>query len=191
MGKGKIFGNKIKTLRESKNISLSQLAEQSGLSEEQLSTLEESEVLPSVAPLIKIARALGVRLGTFLDDDSSLGPVVCRKDEADESISFTGSKAEAHKHMNYFSLAKYKSGRHMEPYIINLQACSEKDFIMSSHEGEEFLYVIEGAIEITYGHEVFVLFEGDSIFYDSIVEHHVECQCDKGAKILAVVYSPV
>lgn len=191
MGKAKIFGNKIKTIRESKNISMELLAEQSGLSLEQLSTLEESEVLPSVAPLIKIARALGVRLSTFLDDDKTSGPVVCRKDEAEDSVSFSGTADDSEKRMNYFSLAKYKSGRHMEPYVINLQACSEKDFIMSSHEGEEFLYVIAGVIEITYGQEVFVLFEGDSIFYDSIVEHHVECQCDKGAKILAVVYSPV
>lgn len=191
MGKGKIIGNKIRTLRESKNITIEQLAEQSGLSVEQITTLEETEVLTALAPLIKVSRALGVRVGTFLDDDDSLGPVVCRKEEHEESISFSNNKASARRHMNYFSLAKSKSGRHMEPFIINIDACTEKDFIMSSHEGEEFIYVLEGNIEITYGKEKYELSEGDSIFYDSIVEHHVEGGCEKGAKILAVVYSPI
>lgn len=191
MEKGKIIGEKIKSIRESKNISLEDLSTQTGLALEQLASLEDSDILPSLAPLIKVARALGVRLGTFLDDDDSLGPVLCRKDESDESISFSNNSVDARKHMNYFSLAKAKAGRHMEPFVINIQACGEKDFILSSHEGEEFIYVLEGAIEINYGKETYQLNEGDSIFYDSIVEHHVHADCQKGAKILAVVYSPV
>ena len=191
MGKGIVIGNKIKALRESKNMTIEQLADQAGLSLEQLVTLEDSEVLTALAPLIRVSRALGVRLGTFLDDDDSLGPVVCRKDESEESISFSNNKTSARRHMNYYSLAKSKSGRHMEPFIINIPACTAKDFIMSSHEGEEFIYVLEGAIKINYGKKTYNLFEGDSIFYDSIVEHHVEGDCEKGAKILAVVYSPI
>lgn len=190
MGKARIIGNKIKTLRNSKNMSLEELADKANLSLEQLSTIEESEVLPSIAPLVKIARALDVRLAAILDDENSLGPVVCRHDDTEEKLRLSTS-ADGVPHMNYFSMAKSKSGRHMEPYIINLQACTEKDFIMSSHEGEEFIYVLNGAIEITYGENVYTLFEGDSIYYDSIVEHHVECECATGAKILAIVYSPI
>jgi len=191
MGKGKIVGEKIKALRESKSITIQDLAKQADLSEEQLVVIEQDGVMPSLAPLIKIARVLGVRLGTFLDDDDSIGPVVCRKDKSEAGISFSNGSTSARKHMNYFSLAGAKSGRHMEPFIINIAACQEKDFILSSHEGEEFIYVLEGSIEINYGKDNFVLEEGDSIFYDSIVEHHVHGDCLKGAKILAVVYSPL
>jgi transcriptional regulator with XRE-family HTH domain len=190
MGKGKIVGAKIKSLRESKSLSLADLAQQTELSEEQMVAIEQDGLMPSLGPLVKIARVLGVRLGTFLDDDDSLGPVVCRKDKSKESISFSNNSVSARKHMNYFSLAGSKSGRHMEPFIINIEACKEKDFILSSHEGEEFIYVLEGAIEINYGKEKYVLEEGDSIFYDSIVAHHVHGDCMSGAKILAVVYSP-
>lgn len=188
MGKGKIVGDKIKSLRESKNISVKSLAEEADLSEEQLMAVEQEGVMPSLAPLVKIARALGVRLGALLDDDDSTGPVVCRKEVSQEK---TGSIDSTRRHMTYFSLAGNKSGRQMEPFIINLDACVEKDFILSSHEGEEFLYVLNGAVEINYGEEIFVLEEGDSIFYDSIVEHHVHGDCVRGAKILAVVYSPL
>lgn len=191
MGKGKIVGEKIKNLRESKNITSKDLAKEAELSEEQLAAIEQDGLMPSLGPLVKIARALGVRLGTFLDDDDSTGPVVCRKDKSQESISLSNGSTSARKHMNYFSLAGSKSGRQMEPFIINIDACTEKDFILSSHEGEEFIYVLEGAIEINYGKDIFVLEEGDSIFYDSIVSHHVHSDCLKGAKILAVVYSPL
>ena len=92
--------------------------------------------------------------------------------------------------MEYYSLAGQKAGRHMEPFIIEIQPSVTKDFILSAHEGEEFIYVLSGEIEINYGKGVYHLQEGDSIFYVSFVEHHVHAHKEKGAKILAVVYSP-
>ena len=68
MDTSKIVGEKIKSLRENKGISIEELAERSGLAIEQIERIENNIDLPSLAPLIKIARVLGVRLGTFLDD---------------------------------------------------------------------------------------------------------------------------
>lgn len=77
-----IIGEKIKSLRTNQEISIQELAERAGLTVEQVSRIEENIDIPSLAPLIKIARALGVRLGTFLDDQTSeAGPVICRKGE--------------------------------------------------------------------------------------------------------------
>ena len=61
----------------------------------------------------------------------------------------------------------------MEPFIIDIYPSSEKDYKPSSHEGEEFIYVLAGKIEIIYGKESCSLSGGDSIYYDSIVPHHV------------------
>lgn len=83
-----IIGEKIKSLRTNQEISIQELAERAGLTVEQVSRIEENIDIPSLAPLIKIARALGVRLGTFLDDQTSeAGPVICRKGEADDTGS--------------------------------------------------------------------------------------------------------
>ena len=82
MDTSKIVGEKIKSLRESQSISMEELAQRSGLAIEQIERIENNIDLPSLAPLIKIARVLGVRLGTFLDDQDENGPVVCRKDES-------------------------------------------------------------------------------------------------------------
>ena len=192
MKSNKIIGEKIKSIREMKNISMEDMAMRSGLAVEQIKRIEGNEDFPSLAPLIKIARVLGVRLGTFLDDQQALGPVICRKESliCSEGIGFTNNAVTKHKYMSYHALSTDKSGRHMEPFIIDVLPAKDADFIFSTHEGEEFIYVIEGAIEINYGKNTYQLNDGDSIYYDSIVAHHVHAQNGTRARILGVVYTP-
>lgn len=187
-----VIGAKIKSMRETKGLSLEEIAERSGLSVEQIQSIETDQNLPSLGPLIKVARALGVRLGTFLDDSDALGPVVCRAADREKqsTISFSNGAADARRHMEYHPLAQQKAGRHMEPFIIDINPSDERNFQLSAHEGEEFIYVMQGEIEIVYGKDTYSLNEGDSIFYDSIVKHHVHGVPGKPAKILAVVYIP-
>ena len=192
MSNNNIVGSKIKGIRESKNLTIEEISERSGLSVEQINSIENDQNLPSLGPLIKVARALGVRLGTFMDDNDALGPVVTRaKDrEADSSISFSNGAVDARKHMEYHPLAQQKAGRHMEPFIIDINPSDDLDYKLSQHEGEEFIYVMEGELEVDYGKEKYSLLPGDSIYYDSIVKHHVHSAPGKPAKILALVYIP-
>jgi len=192
MGTNKVIGAKIKTLRESKQLSREEVSERAGLSIEQIERIEENLDFPSLSPLIRIARVLGVRLGTFLDDQTELGPVICRKNDSREnnSISFSNNATVSHKHMEYHSLSQDKSGRHMEPFLIDIAPSKIADFILSTHEGEEFIFVLEGIVEINYGKQNYILEEGDSIYYDSIVAHHVHAYNGCPARILGVVYTP-
>ena len=134
-----------------KDISIEELAERSGLAIEQIERIENNIDLPSLAPLIKIARVLGVRLGTFLDDQDETGPVVSRKIGSKDTISFSNNAIHSRKHMEYHSLSKSKADRHMEPFIIDVAPTDDSDFVLSSHEGEEFIMVMEGVMEISYG----------------------------------------
>jgi len=192
MDSTQIVGEKIKSLREIREISVAELAERTGLSVEQIERIEKNIDIPSLAPLIKIARALGVRLGTFLDDQDEMGAVVCRKQEtADATISFSNNAVDARTHMHYHSLSKSKADRHMEPFIIDIEAVGDAGYELSSHEGEEFDYVMEGAIEVCHGKKKYVIEAGDTIYYDSIVPHHLHGYQGQAAKILAVVYTPI
>ncbi|MDR3340640.1 MAG: XRE family transcriptional regulator [Candidatus Symbiothrix sp.] len=192
MNPNKMVGSRIKSLRESKSISLSEMVERTGLSIEQITHIEENKELPSLSPLIKIARVLGVRLGTFLDDNEALGPVISREKDYKESISFSTSQTVSHTHMDYYSLASDKAGRNIEPFFIQVKPREEEgNFPLSSHEGEEFIFCLEGSLEITYGNATYLLEKGDSIYYDSIVAHHVHAADLQGAKMLAVIYTPV
>ena len=181
MDSTKIVGEKIKSLRETKEISVAELAVRSGLAEEQIERIENNVDLPSLAPLIKIARALGVRLGTFLDDQEEQGAVICRKQESEDTISFSNNAMDLRTHMRYHSLSKSKADRHMEPFIVDVEPTEETHFSLSSHEGEEFIY----------GKKCHLIKAGDSIYYDSIVPHHVHGYQGQAAKILAVIYTPI
>ncbi len=191
MDTNKIVGEKIKSLREEKGLSREELARQSGIGIEQIERIESNIDLPSLAPLIKIARVLGVRLGTFLDEQQENGPVVCRKDEVMNSIEFSNNAIQSRKHMTYHSLSRSKADRHMEPFIIDVMPTDDTDFVLSTHEGQEFILVMEGTMEITHGRNNYILNEGDSIYYDSIVPHHVHGYKGQAAKILAVIYTPI
>lgn len=192
MKTNKRIGERIRQIRESKSISLADMIERSGLDEKQVVTIEETGGIPSLAPLIKIARVLGVRLGTFLDDVDESGPVISRKEQYNKSISFSTKDTSSVKHMDYYSLSSTKSGRHMEPFVIQIEPIKTGvNFILSTHEGEEFIYCLEGVVEINYGTDVYWLEEGDSIYYDSIVSHHVHAGGESGARILAVIYTPL
>ena len=187
-----IIGEKIKSLRTAKEISIEELAERSGLAVEQIHRIENNIDIPSLAPLVKIARILGVRLGTFLDDQmNETGAVICRNGEEDDTISFSNNAVDARQHLHYHSLSRSKTDRHMEPFIIDIDANQDEDFQLSAHEGEEFIMVLKGTLEINYGKQTYLLEEGDTIYYDSIVPHHVHAFEGQAARILAVIYTPI
>lgn len=186
------IGSKITTLRESLRLSVEDLAQRSGCDAATIERLESGEVAPSLTPLIKLTRALGVRLGTLLDDETELGPILTRHDAAEKVTRIksleTASDAGV---LDFFSLASGKASRHMEPFVIDVKPGSDGDHKLSSHEGEEFLFVLDGSIDVEYGKATHSLGAGDSIYYDSVVPHQVRAAGGTSAKILAVVYAPV
>ncbi|MBW8326558.1 MAG: XRE family transcriptional regulator [Prolixibacteraceae bacterium] len=190
MAAEKTVGEKIKQIRELKKVSKEELAGRSGMDITIIDKIEQERNVPSLAPLIKIARALGVRLGTFLDDSDSYGPVVVRSGEHHKGVRFTSQSSETREHLNFFSLAFDKAGRNMEPFIVDIEPGLKSDYMLSSHEGEEFIYVLEGEVEINYGKEIYKLAKGDSIYLDSIVMHNVHAGNNQSARILAVIYAP-
>jgi len=184
------IGEKIKQFREMRMINRNDLALNSNMDVEQLRVIEEEGVIPSLGPLMRIARALGVRIGTFLDDAGQVGPVVVKAGSEKNTVSFSSSDPSTRQHLNFFSLAADKAGRHMEPFIVDILPSQQSDYKLSSHEGEEFIFVLNGMVEINYGKEIYRLEKGDCIYYDSIVMHNVHAGSDQDARILAVVYTP-
>ena len=184
------MGSKITLVRESRKLSVQELADRAELREELVKQIESGELIPSLSPLIKIARVLGVRLGTFLDDEDNVSPVVSRADARAKVTRFSNKEHAGQSDLDFYSLASDKSGRHMEPFLIDVYPSSANDVKLSTHEGEEFIYVLDGEIEISYGKDTYQLSKGDSIYYDSIVAHNVHSKSGTAAKILAVVYAP-
>jgi transcriptional regulator with XRE-family HTH domain len=185
------IGRKITELREALLLSPEELAERCGADLATIKGIEAGDIVPSLAPLIKITRALGVRLGTLLDDDENLGPVLVR---STDYMQTTRLKAlETHSDAGglvFNALAEGKASRHMEPFYITLEPSGESTHQLSAHEGGEWLFALEGPSEIEYGKDIFVLQPGDSIYYDSIVPHQVRSHEGASAKFVACVYTP-
>jgi transcriptional regulator with XRE-family HTH domain len=185
-------GARIIELRKTYSISRETLAERSGLPLGLIRTIEEDGHIPDLAPLIKISRALGVRLGTLLDDHEKLGPVITRSGEAGAAERFvTGLPAEigsGHQGLSFKALASDKNGRHMEPFIVDIEPDASQE--QSAHEGEEFIHVLSGNLSLEYGTISEVLNTGDSVYYDSIVPHRVLSADGSAVRILAVIYTP-
>ncbi len=183
------IGHKIKKFRELEDVSLEELSARSGLDKDYVRAIEEDEIHPSLGPLLKIARALGTRLGTFLDDTISQDPLIMRLEDREEEDTLLKGK-EKPAALRFFSLGRGKSDRRMEPFYIKISPESARDKKLSSHEGEEFIVVMTGEVEIVYGKETHVLKPGDSIYYNSIVPHYVSSRKNKSAEIYAVLYFP-
>ncbi len=182
-------GTRIKKYREQRGLSREELAERTGLDLSFITSIEDENIYPSLGPLLKLARSLGVRLGTFLDDQITRDPLIVRLEERKEELSMLMGKDKPVA-LKFHSLGRGKSDRHMEPFFIELLPESAEDKKLSSHEGEEFIVVLSGEVEVVYGNETYILKKGDSVYYNSVVPHHVSCHGQGKAEIYAVMYIP-
>lgn len=186
------LGQHIARLREGKGITREELARRSRCKTEVIEALEEGHLSPSLAPLLQIARGLGVHLGTLLDDKPQTGPVITRSGDKEKPIvRFSGIRiASDSSTLEFHPLAYNKAGRHMEPFLIDIYPTVSEDCMFSVHEGEEFIYVLSGNVQVSYGSDIYLLGPGDSIYYDSTNPHEVRSANEEMARILAVIYTP-
>lgn len=178
------LGSRIRKYRERLGLTQEQLALNAGLTAAFLDDVENDRVYPPIGSIIRLSRALGQRVGTFMDDQYLPDPIITRRGSLHEE---TDSARGAKGHYHYFPLGTGKTDRHMEPLYITIGVDEEKE--MSSHEGEEFMAVISGKILIKYGTMEQILEQGDTVYYNSVVPHFVGA-VDGPAEILAVLYVP-
>ena len=184
MGIEQKVGARIKMYREKLEMSRADLAAKTGVDEKVIAAIEEEAVVPVVSVLIKLSRALGQRLGTFMDDQFKPDPVITRGDDA------STAPIDTVKSIGYVSrsLAYGKSDRHMDPFYFEFPPNGPD--MNSSHEGEEFIICASGEIELTYGLDKFILKAGDTAYYNSVVTHGVKAHGDKPATLYGVIFMP-
>jgi transcriptional regulator with XRE-family HTH domain len=182
-------GERIRELRENKGLSLQDMANRTGYSSALLSQVENHFISPPLGGLIKIAKALEVKVGTFFGDEPRESYAIVRKDER-KHISRFASKEGVSYGYSYESLGFDKKDRQMEPFLVTLEPATVKSEKLSSHDGEEFIFVLEGEMEAILGDHKDVLQPGDCIYYDSTIPHKVQCHREVPTKILAVLWTP-
>ena len=179
-------GMRIKMFRDKLKMTLGDLAAKSGVSVAVIASIEDGEVLPALGVLTKLSRALGQRLGTFMDDQFKPDPIITRANELDAVKVAHSGKTEAG--YSYYSLAIGKPDRHMDPFRVEFAPDAKP--MQSSHEGEELIICISGKVELTYGNETTVLEPGDTAYYNSVVKHTLKSADGKPASIYGIVFMP-
>ncbi len=178
------IGERVRQLREDKGISLEELSKMTGFEVDLLSRIEKNEVQPQLGTTMKLSKALDSAFGRLVSGVGDKLYSITRKGEQ-KTVSRTTSKKGKQKAYAYKSLAPEVRGRHMEALIVQLESLEEPEW--SCHEGEEFIYVLDGVASLRIGEELFELFPGDSAYYLSTTPHIIMAKEDT-ATILAVLY---
>lgn len=180
-------GERVKAVREGRNLSLQDISQRTDLDVSLLEQIESGSVAPPLGVVIKLAKALNLKMGYFISGEEDRAYTIVRKSDR-KVVSRYDSKKGKYYGYGYESLAPHKKNRHMEPFLVSLDP-AETEEERSTHDGQEFIYVLEGAMEVRLDEEIHILEPGDSIYYDSTVPHLVKCHGDKRTKIVAVLYA--
>jgi transcriptional regulator with XRE-family HTH domain len=178
------IGKRIRILREEKGISLDELSNMTGFDVELLSNIENNIVQPQLGTVIRLSKALDSAFGRLISGIGNRIYSITRKDEQKVVSRSTAKKGQKQVY-TYKSLAPEVKGRHMEALIVQLEENPDKE--VSVHDGEEFIYVLDGIVVLNIGEETFDLEPGDSAYYLSTTPHLVASKKGK-ATILAVLY---
>lgn len=178
-------GARIRSLREQKGISPEELSKLTGFGVDVLAGIEAGTEQPQLGTIIKLSKALDTALGRLVSGVGEKLFSITRKDEQKPVMRSTADKGKK-KLYTYRSLASDVKGRHMEALIVQLEEKVEESD--SVHEGEEFIYVLDGVVSLRIGNEEFELTPGDSAYYLSTTPHLLAAKKDK-AKIIAVIYA--
>ncbi len=180
-------GSRIRQIRTQKGLTLADVAQRTGLDEQTLSDIEEASASPPLGVLVRLGKALEMKLGTLIATGEDRPYAVVRVHERQKMSRYASQRGTRYGY-TYQALAPQKKNRSMEPFLVTLEPI-EEDVPPSTHDGEEFIFVLEGKLEVTIGDVKEILERGDTIYYDSTQPHLVRPHGGQPARIVAVLYS--
>ncbi len=174
------FGAKMKQLRQLRKVSLETLANRTGYAQRYLREIEEGIVIPPVSAVIQIAKVLSVDSGSFLSAEDQQ---TSEKKRRESFLKRTQAYA-------YKTLTPDAQTRHMKAFLVTIDPRQDHKMVEYRHEGEEFVFVLKGQIEVIVGENVNVVKKNGTLHFDSSITHKLRNLSDQQAKLLVVIYTP-
>jgi quercetin dioxygenase-like cupin family protein len=171
-------GERILAARKAKRFPLDRVANDTGCSVDYLKKIESGEVIPPVGTLLQISRALEIDSGLLL-----------KEQEASAQSRLRAYKKRTENYA-YTTLTPGAANKHLKAFRVTVDARKAHKGVGYQHEGEEFVYVLTGRIEVTVGTHVNKLKAGDSLHFNSGIKHKIKNMGDKKAELLVVIYTP-
>ncbi len=176
----KSFGAKMRQLRQLRKLSFESLANKTGLSNRYLREIEEGRIIPPVSAVIRISKALSVDSGSFLSAEEQEALAKKRRE------SFY-KRTQAY---SYKTLTPDAETKHMKAFLVTIDPRQDHRMVEYRHEGEEFIYVLKGEVEVRVGENQNHLKKGETLHFDSGIPHKLRNLSDEEAKLLVVLYTP-
>jgi transcriptional regulator with XRE-family HTH domain len=173
------IGERLRELREARNISMRALATRSGLSANALSMIERGRASPSVSTLYKLADALGISITSFFGSDMEKKQVVFLKAEERTRVSFTRGIFEA--------LGGEQFAGRVEPFMLTLENNANSGPRTMAHTGHEFVFCLRGELEYQVERQVYELTAGDSLLFAAHLKHRWKNAGGKVATALIII----
>ncbi len=172
------FGQGIKTYREEREMSLKDLAHETGYPEKLLEQVENDEVTPPVALVLQLSRTLKIDVQELEKSDTK-----------NASARLKSQKKRAGSYA-YTQLSKSGANKHLGAYLVSIEPRTAHQGVEYHHEGEEFIYVLKGSLSITVGKNTSLLAKGESIHFNSALHHTLSNPSHDKTELLVVLYIP-
>jgi len=178
----KYVGERIKALRQAQEMGLEQLSKLAGITVERLAAYEEGSAVPAIGAVIQLGRVLGLKSEGILPgaDAATQSLAICRAGE-----SYSADQDATEQSYTYQSLMRSQHHR-MEPFILTFDPLADTP-VPITHAGEEFVHILEGAVELCYDGRRYRLDAGDSAYLESLHPHSFHGLGPHVARMLAVV----
>jgi len=180
------LGQRIRAARQEHGLTVRDISSRTGIDEKTLKFIESDELTPPLGQLVKLGKALDMKMGYFISPGVQK-PITVTRQSQRRPVARYGEKLSAKYGYTYESLAPEKADRAMEPFIVRLMPTKADE--SSTHDGQEFIYVLDGRVKVQVGTHVELLDKGDAAYYDSNRPHVVKAAGQKPATILAVIYT--
>lgn len=161
------IGRQVRKLRRQQHRTLQEIADACGFSKSLLSKIETGRVFPPIATLVKIAGAMGTKVAALLEAADDVRTVVNRREEVARSTVRT------EKGYAVFPFASEHRSKRMQPFLFTAKR-GEVQHHELTHEGEEFIYVVEGSLKFQVGDIEYTLRQGDGLYFEALDTHGFE-----------------
>jgi len=169
-------GKRIKKARIAKKVTFDRLANETGFSVDYLKEIESGKEIPPVGALLQISRALELDAGFLLrEEEANLKKRIKAFTKRTENYAYT-------------TLTPGAENKHLKAFKVTVDAQQDHKGVGYQHEGEEFVYVLKGNMEIIVGDHVNRLKTGDSLHFNSGIRHKMRNVGKENAELLVVVY---
>lgn len=173
------LGKKIRSMREEKGLSLDDLSRDTGYAAALLNEVEEGRVAPPVALVLQLGRTFKIDFEELQDPQEKQASKIRTKSHKKRVASYA-----------YVPLTHPGEEKHLRAYRVTIDPETEHKGVEYHHEGEEFVYVLDGGLTIQVGQNTTTLKKGGSIHFNSALHHKLSNPTKERAELLVVIYIP-